>query len=178
MIGNAFSRELGHLFNSLFTLISPHEWPVRSEPEMGQARHIAEDDASTPVLGGWHGWDNWLVHSGPHPRRTWWRPFIASSNVPCIYLLPWLSLKFSLWFFTQFRLKKKKSQDVLSIIFKICHLGGKNKSLKTVLFLLLFFIPLFLPPFFCLKSILLVPLSARQLPGTWGWIRLSQFSSV
>lgn len=144
MIGNAFSRELGHLFNSLFTLISPHEWPVRSEPEMGQAQHIAEDDASTPVLGGWHGWDNWLVHSGPHPRRTWWRPFIASSNVPCIYLLPWLSLKFSLWFFTQFRLKKKKSQDVLSII---CHLEGKTSpwrlSFSFSFFLFLFSFPHF-----------------------------------
>lgn len=154
MIGNAFGRELGHLFNSLFTLISPHEWPVRSEPEMGQVGHIAEDDASTPVPGGWHGWDHWLVHSGPHPRRTWWRPFIPSSHVPCIYLLPWLSLKFSLWFFTQFRpKKKKKSQDVLSIIFKICHLGGKNKSLKTVLFLLLFFYSSFPSPIFSVLKV-------------------------
>ena len=153
MIGNPFGRELGHLFNSLFTLISPHEWPVRSEPEMGQARHIAEDDASTRVPGGWHGWDNWLVHSGLHPRRTWWRPFIPSSRVPCIYLLPWLSLKFSLWFFTQFRQKKKNQSGCFEYNFQNLSFGRKKQVLEDCPFPSPFFYSSFPSPIFSVLKV-------------------------
>lgn len=114
-----------------------------------------------------HGWDKWLVYPSPHLKRTRQRPSVPSSHVPCVYLPPWLSLKFSLWLFTQFR---QNSRDILPRVqFSkfIYYLGGKNRPWGICPFPSLFLIPFFLPPtfLFCLKSVYLVPLSVRQLPG-------------
>lgn len=75
--------------------------------------------------------------------------------------------------------QKKKKSGCFEYNFQNLSFGRKKQVLEDCPFPSPFFLFLFsFPHFFCLKSVLLVPLSARQLPGRWGWIRLSQFSSV